>query len=440
MGWAFKDLRSPALIHEVGWLWGGNPERRSAGRRTRTAMKSRVRLHGLFCLIVFFLPGCSGPLRRDAVPAAYQNDAGIPGMPGIRYSPAVTKDVKAMAQEGVESFYREKAFYTAHGVSGRMPPAVYLAISGGGDKGAFGAGLLAGWTAAGDRPRFKLVTGVSTGALIAPFAFLGSAYDRQLRDIYTGVSQADILEPRSLTAALWDDAMADNRPLWHLLEKHIDMKMLKAIAEEYKKGRLLLIATTNLDSELPVIWNLTRIAASGHPKSLELIRSLMIASAAIPGAFPPVLIDVEAHGHSYQEMHVDGGASTQVFLYPPSLQTARLLAQRNEQRERRLYIIRNARLDHEWAQVNRRTLPIIQRAISSLIQSQGLGDLYRMYLTARQDDLDYHLAFIDSSFSVPHAEDFNREFMRRLWDFGYQAARKGYPWRKVPPGINADSL
>lgn len=409
----------------------------NAELRTPWSLKPKS---GLVILIITTLQGCSLPLRHDAVPAALQARAEIPGMPGVRYSPAVPDDVKRMAAEGVESFYRERAIFAAQGGQGDLPPANYLAISGGGDKGAFGAGLLAGWSAQGSRPTFKLVTGVSTGALMAPFAFLGTRYDKELKAIYTGVSPGDILERRNFTAALWDDAMADNTPLWRLLEKYIDHKIMQEIAAEYQKGRLLMVATTNLDSQLPVIWNLTKIAASGHPKSLDLIRKLMIASAAIPGVFPPMLIDVEANGRAYQEMHVDGGASTQIFLYPPTLGVAQLLSDRNEHRIRTLYIIRNARLDQEWAQVNRRTLPIIQRAIDSLIQSQGLGDLYRMYLTSQQDHIAFNLAYIESSFNVPHQEEFEMGFMRQLFDYGYQLAKIGYPWRNVPPGFKTESL
>jgi predicted acylesterase/phospholipase RssA len=195
-----------------------------------------------------------------------------------------------------------------------LPPTAFLALSGGGDQGAFGAGLLNGWTAAGDRPQFKLVTGISTGALIAPFAFLGSAYDAKLKELYTNISTRDVLKLRGYVAALTSDAMADTQPLRRMLARHVDRAMLDAIAAEYVKGRELWIATTNLDSRERYIWNLTRIAASRHPKALDLFHSLMIASAAIPGAFPPVLIDVEAAGRGYQEMHVDGGAMAPVFV------------------------------------------------------------------------------------------------------------------------------
>jgi predicted acylesterase/phospholipase RssA len=163
---------------------------------------------------------------------------------------------------------------------------------------------------------------------------------------------------------------------------------------------------------------------------LELIRSIMIASAAIPAAFPPVLIDVEADGKRYQEMHVDGGAMTQVFLYPPSVSAKDFV-----QRERCLYIIRNARLDPDWAEVQRRTLPIAGRAISSLIHTQGIGDLYRLYVQAQRDGIDYNLAFIPASFKVVPKEVFDKDYMNQLYQVGYDLAKAGYPWQKTPPAF-----
>jgi predicted acylesterase/phospholipase RssA len=226
-----------------------------------------------------------------------------------------------------------------------LPTAVFLAISGGGDNGAFGAGLLNGWTAAGDRPVLKLVTGVSTGALIAAFAFLGPAYDARLRRLYTTLSPSDIKRERPLYAALSSDALADNTPLRKLVEKEVDQAFLDAVADEHQKGRLLLVATVDLDARHSVLWNMTKIAASKDPKALDLFRSIMVASAAIPGAFPPVMIDVEAKGRPYQEMHVDGGTMSQVFVYPPSLHVKKTARTYNIARERSVDVIRNARLD-----------------------------------------------------------------------------------------------
>ncbi|MFM8331416.1 MAG: patatin-like phospholipase family protein [Candidatus Methylumidiphilus sp.] len=384
---------------------------------------------------LLWLQGCSAPIRRDATPQNLQASAEIPGIPGVRYCALWPKDLAAMAEEGMAAVVKEKAWLAANGHTGPLPPTAFLAVSGGGDDGAFGAGLLNGWTERGDRPSFKLVTGVSTGALIAPFAFLGPAYDPVLREVYTQVAPKDIAVTRGLMAAVFDDAMADNKPLTGLVNKYIDLKFLKAVADEYAKGRILMVATTNLDTRLPVIWNLTKIAASGHPDALALFQKLMIASASIPGAFPPAMIDVVAGGKPYQEMHVDGGATTQVFLYPPALneKIKELNNGKTPQRERKLYIIRNARLDPDWAQVERRTLSIVQRSISSLIQTQGLGDLYRIYATALRDGLDYHLAYIPETFNAPHKEDFDTGYMRALFTVGENMARQGYPWQAEPP-------
>ncbi len=236
-----------------------------------------------------------------------------------------------------------------------------------------------------------------------------------------------------MLAALFDDAMADTQPLWRLVERHVNVEMLRAIAKEYQNGRLLFVATTNLDALRPVMWNMGAIAESGHPKALDLFRSILVASAAIPGAFPPVMIEVEAGGQRFQEMHVDGGAMTQVFVYPPSFRADEKT--RKARKKKTLYIIRNARLDVvNWASVERRTLSIAGRAISSLIHTQGIGDLYQIYLLSKRDDFDFNLAFIRLDFKVKHKEQFDTNYMQKLFDYGYQLARKGYPWQKFPPG------
>ncbi|MCP5197066.1 MAG: patatin-like phospholipase family protein [Gammaproteobacteria bacterium] len=381
--------------------------------------------------------GCATMGRLAAVPVEDTTRAEILGIQNARYW--VDTDLEPFVQDAIAALEREKVYLARTGHQGALPPVNFLAVSGGGDDGAFGAGLLVGWTQAGTRPEFKGVTGVSTGALIAPFAFLGPDYDDILRAVYTTIGPPDILRPRGLLAALTEDGLADNAPLGELISRHVNAELLARIAAEYQKGRLLLIGTTNLDARRPVIWNMGAIASSRDPQALDLFRRIMLASAAIPGAFPPTMIDVEVDGQPYQEMHVDGGAMAQVFLYPPRLFDAmRGQGQKVAERERRAYIIRNARLDPQWASVERSTLGIVGRAISSLIQTQGVGDLYRIYLTAQQDGLDYNLAYIGADFTAVHKEDFDTEYMRALFDYGYQLARKGYPWQKMPPGLAAD--
>jgi len=389
----------------------------------------------LLVAFALFTQGCAAPTRLAAVPAQDTIRAEIPGVPNARYW--VQTDIEPFIRDAIASAQREQAYLARTGHQGPLPPINFLAVSGGGDDGAFGAGLLVGWSAHGTRPEFKGVTGVSTGALIAPFAFLGPEEDETLRAVYTRIGPADVLKPRGLLAALTSDGLADNSPLFELISRHIDAGFLARIAREYQeKGRLLLIGTTNLDARRPVIWNMGAIASSPDPRALELFRKIMLASAAIPGAFPPVMIDVEVNGKPYQEMHVDGGAMAQVFLYPPRMfDLIRQQGVKIAPRERNVFIIRNARLDPDWASVDRLTYTIAGRAISSLIQTQGLGDLYRIYLTAQQDGLDYHLAYIGADFNAEHKEDFDAAYMRALFDYGYQLARNGYPWQKAPPGL-----
>ena len=314
-----------------------------------------------------------------------------------------------------------------------LPTANFLSLSGGGDDGAFGAGLLIGWTASGQRPEFKIVTGVSTGGLIAPFAYLGPAYDPQLRAVFTGVSQKDILESRFLVSAVFDDALADTSPLFKLISRYVNEQMMADIASAYGRGRLLIIGTTNIDLQRPVLWNIGAIAASHDPGALDLIRRIMLASASIPGAFPPVLFDVKANGQPFQEMHVDGGVVAQAFLYPINLQLRADSKKIGIERERVAYVIRNGRLDPEWANTSRRFISISGRAVATMIHYSGVNDIVRMYAQTQRDGVAFHLAYIKPDFRAVHTEDFDPTYMQALFDYGYQQGQGGNPWRTSPP-------
>ena len=381
------------------------------------------------CLLV---AACAALPRLNAVPSAIQERATIPGIEGARYW--ADRDPAEFLASTMAAFRREQDYLRTSGHRGPLPPAEFLAISGGGENGAFGAGLLVGWTAAGTRPQFKAVTGISTGALTAPFAFLGPAYDARLREVYTTISAADVLQPRGYLAALFQDALADSTPLRRTIGRYVDQALLDAIAAEHAKGRVLLIGTTNLDARQPVIWNIGEIAASGGPGALRLVQDILVASSAVPAAFPPVMIDVEVDGRHYQEMHVDGGTSAQVFIYPPSIDIHQQERRAGLSRERRLYLVRNARLDPDWAQVERRTLSIASRAVSSLIQTQGVGDIYRIYLAAQRDGIDFNLAYIPETFKTVLKAPFDTAYMKELFQLGYELGAAGYPWAKAPPG------
>ena len=379
--------------------------------------------------------GCSIPERGPAVPQADTMRAMPLGIPNARF---FASDTQGLTAEGLASVQREVAALQAAGVStSRLPPVSYLAVSGGGDNGAFGAGLMNGWSETGTRPEFKLVTGVSTGALIAPFAFLGPDYDAALREVYTTMTPDKVYRARGLTAALYDDAMADTSPLADVIAKYADQRMFDAIAREYNRGRLLLIGTTDLDAQRPVIWNIGALAASGRPGALALFHKILRASAAIPGAFQPVLIDVEVDGRKYQELHVDGGAIAQLFLYPPSID----ISKSGVRRTRHAYIIRNARLDPDYAQSERRTISLAGRAISTMLAASGHNDVLRTYFVTQRDGVDYNLAYIGSDFvTAPKTGEFDQVFMRALYEYGYRQIKDGRAWHKVPPGLETPNM
>jgi predicted acylesterase/phospholipase RssA len=344
-------------------------------------------------------------------------------------------DLSPMIQDVVREGDRERAALAAAGKrTDRLPPAYLLALSGGGDAGAFGAGLLVGWSAQGTRPEFKLVTGISAGALIAPFAFLGPQYDDVLRSVSTSVGPGDFFRKRGILAGISSDGMDDSAPLARLIAKYVTADVLAAVAREYAKGRFLLIGTTDLDAERAVMWNMGAIASSNAPGALNLFRKVMLASTSIPGVVSPVMIDVDVDRKPFEEMHVDGGAITQVFLYPRRMFAATRAATGTPfARERHAYVIRNGQLEPHWAETKRRTLSIGYRAISTLIQKQGVSDLDRIYLTAQQDGVDFNLAYIGPDFDYPHKKDFATDYMHRLFDYAYQLSVKGYPWSKSVP-------
>jgi predicted patatin/cPLA2 family phospholipase len=399
------------------------------------------RKFAILSVSVFVLASCSSLPRQHAVPKQLTTQAVVATDLGdVRYLVDNPDDMRRMSHDAAELWPKELAWQVARGKSDTaLAPSNILAISGGGDNGAYAAGFLNGWSATGTRPEFSLVTGVSTGALIAPYAFLGSAHDAELKEFYTETPREKLIEIRDVFAVLTEDSIIDTAPLCALISKQIDQAFLDKIAAEYRKGRTLLISTTNLDTRQNVIWDMTKIAASQDPRALDLFHSIMLASAAIPGAFPPVMINVEVNGQVFSEMHVDGGTSGQVFVYPPSLNLGALAKENGGQRKRALFVIMNERIDPEWAETERNVLTIAGRAVATLIHNQGIGDLFRIYLTTQRDHVAFNLSYIPADFNHPNAGVFNADFMRTLYTRGYKEASQGQPWQHFPPGYTPDT-
>ena len=403
-------------------------------------------------LVVLTLCGCAAAPVRHSLPPELASVAVVPGMPADARSwgddPAgPLRDWLALSDEELAAC-----------CSGLMDrPHHYLVISSGGDDGAFGAGLLAGWSAAGTRPEFDLVTGVSTGALIAPLVFLGPDYDDELREVFTQYSSRDMVDSLGVIAALSGEAVVGTAPLRRLIDHYIGDEEVARIAAEGRKGRKLLVATTNLDAARPVIWDLTKIAASGATNARQLIGDVILASCAIPGLFPPVLLDVQAGARHYDELHVDGGVTSQLFIGPNGFDWERATERLRVQGEPRVYVIRNARarpfreaarvrLEHtmsavgrnpdglpEWQEVELRLTPILRRSLASMAHAPGIDEVARRYVATYGDALDFNFARIPDDFDLDPSAFIDLEYMRALFERGYAMARDGFPWGRGSP-------
>ncbi|MGK7869880.1 patatin-like phospholipase family protein [Falsiroseomonas sp. E2-1-a20] len=402
-----------------------------ARRSNRTRLPRGTTHVALVLLTASLLAGCASIVRLDPPPSVLTTDLPVLGLSNARFWPDGPPD--ALSREGLLMVERGRAAQRV------APEAHFLALSGGGDNGAFGAGLMNGWTEAGNRPEFTVVTGISAGALIAPFAFLGPAYDAQLREVFTPAGQADVLRfggwLSTAFSLIFGEAVADTSPLYRMIERYADETMLRSIAREYERGRLLLIGTTNLDLQRPVVWNIGAIAASGQPGALDLFRRILLASASIPGAFPPVLVNIEHQGRPYQEMHVDGGASVQVFFYPPSMQLRELDRARSASPRRVIHVVRNGRIDLEGATVARGVMSITGRSASTLLHFSGINDINRIYLTAVRDGLGFRVAYIGTDFRAPRSGAFDPDFMKALFEYGRVTGRNGTAWETAPPFV-----
>jgi hypothetical protein len=414
-------------------LFGGKRTTEPFDRALPAALAHSIRV-ALIVATAACIPSCAALPRLDPVPESLTEQAVIPGISGCRHW--LDRDLGPFIQMVVQDLARQRAARARAGQpTDPMPPVTVLSVSGGGDNGAFAAGILSGWSGHGDRPEFTVVTGVSAGALIAPFAFLGPAYDDVLREAATSIGPDDVFRERSRVSGLLSDGMASSEPLRRLVERYVTPEVVAAVAREYRKGRTLQIATTDLDAGRQVAWNMGVIAASDAPGALELFRKIMIASTSIPGAVSPVMIDVEAAGKHYQEMHVDGGVITQVFTYPSHTLAALEKATGSPLRRAiTVFVIRNGRLEPDWADTPRRTLSIAGRAINALVQSEGVNDIYRAYHTARQDEAHFNLAYIAADFNAPHRKAFEMAYMQSLFEYGYRLGAAGSAWHSAPPG------
>jgi hypothetical protein len=390
-------------------------------------------LRGVLICLVLGLSACS-TLPRNALPAELVDQAAIPGMPVIRanggkLSPYMMADLsRSFEQESVEDFpvASDGKIHYPH-----------LALSGGGQNGAFGAGLMNGWTKNGTRPVFKIVTGVSSGAMMAPFVFLGPDYDDELQEFYTNTSSNNIFSRLSiLPQLLGGESLLDTGPLQSMIAKLVDAEFLYKIADAHKNGRRLYIGTVDLDSQQLAVWNMGLIASSGRPDALDLFRKIMLASSSIPVAFPPVLFKVEADGRKYDELHVDGAVMATVFYSAGvfNFESAQKNSPRGPGRED-IYVIHNGQLGPVHGETRRTLASIAYRSIEVAAKSAVIGDLFFIYTGAQRSQSGFYWVTIPTEVSLESNEMFDPVTMRRLFDFGFAKAQSNDFWFNEPPGL-----
>jgi hypothetical protein len=303
----------------------------------------------------------------------------------------------------------------------------WLILSSGGGDGAYGAGLLSGYAASGKMPQFTVVTGVSTGALLAPYAFAGPKYDAAMREAYTTINAGDIFEVFNT-----GESLLDTWPLKRLLAKRMTVELMADIAAEHRRGRRLFVATTNLDAERSVVWNMGAIAAKGGDEALALFRDVLLASASIPGFFPPVQIEVEANGRRFKEMHADGGMGAQLFVAPEAMLTstsdARLPATD-------LYVIVNTKLTRDFLVTERTLVNVVGRSISVLVKSAMRAGIDRAYSAAKRNGIVFHIAYVPASFAQVSRGPFDPGYMEALFKLGYELGKNGAPFVSGPPDL-----
>jgi len=385
----------------------------STGSRRPLARAVAVVACGL--AIAAAVAACSTAPPRTSYSQQEQVAADIPGIPGARLwadDPGITRGRRSVAPRA------------------KVEQPIILALSGGGADGAFGAGLLAGWSAAGTRPKFTFVSGASAGALIAPFAFLGPRYDDTLRSVFASGEMANLLQSDSL-GALFGTSVFKTAPLRDLIARYADEAMLAAIAREYQAGRRLYVVTTNLDAQRTAVWDMGRIASSGQPNSLELFRNVLTASASIPGVFSPVFIDVETQGHAYAEMHVDAAVTTNIFILPEAVLVSGTPVFPPDAKPK-LYIVVNGKLAPYFDVVRASTLPIVKRSFETSVRANTRNTLFASYQFAKSRNWQFNLASVDASFPSPPDNIFDPGYMQALFEHGYQRGKSGIIWQTTP--------
>lgn len=386
----------------------------------------------IFLMSVLSIQGCGSMRSRYAVPIDFLEKVTIPGMPDIR-SDINDPDPIVMQKSLMDSFKEEgKNDYPANELGIKIYPM--LVVSAGGLKGAYGAGFLKGWSQEGSRPIFKIITGVSSGSIIALCAFLGKDYDDKLEKFFTTLSTKDIMKRNNVFSILFGKSFMSSSPLAKKISVIVDEKFMARVAEEHRRGRRLFIGTVNLDAEEFIVWDMGAVACKGGPDSVQMFRKILLASSSMPMMFPPVYFKVSSvSGELYDEMHVDGGAMRELFFVDQLTKNIDFSKYRPQ-----IYILSTSHMSPNRQQVRDNLIDIGTRALEMLEAQAYSGDIYRLFAFVQKRSLDFNLAYIPADFKLHPKELFDIKEMQRLFKRGYDDAVNGYKWHKTPPGYAAE--
>jgi len=378
-------------------------------------MRNRTRWSGLVLAVIMVLSiAACGPTRTLYTPSQSAS-ATLRHIPNVR--------VWADDHEAILAELRTSTVFA------KRKSLSVLALSGGGSEGAFGAGFLSGWSKTGKRPEFTIVTGTSVGALIAPFAFLGSSHDEGLESVFTKERTGQLVQLAGLGGLFGSSAFSE-KPLQRLVEHYVDEKMLQEIAIEHHKGRLLLVLTTNIDTQRTAIWNMGAIAASQHPYKQKLFRQILIASASVPGILPPQLIEMQNGGQRFKEMHVDGGVSANVMLIPEAILASGKRLNINAKPS--LYVLMNAKLEREFRLVKPSTIEILERSFGTAIKISTRNTLIASAKFARDNGWQIFVAALSADYPMPKQEGgLKQEVLQPLFQEGVSKGESKSNWAKL---------
>ncbi|MFA4992727.1 MAG: patatin-like phospholipase family protein [Candidatus Omnitrophota bacterium] len=391
-------------------------------------MRQKTLYHLLMIICLLTLSGCAH--MRHAVPENLVGTAVVVGMPDIRYYTDEPDSFSLSRQSLVDSFKDEgKSEYLVNGV--KTYPV--LIIGGGVSNSAYGIGLLKGWLKEGSRPEFKIVTGYSSGSLIAIATFSGKDYEDRLADLFTSISTKDVVKQKGLFGILFGNSVNSSALFAKKIDDIVDENLMAKIAQEHARGRRLYVGTSDLDAQGFVIWDMGALASKGNYDSLKMFRKIILASCSFSSMLPPVFFQVEAGGRRYDEMHADGGVIGGIFYINQLTEGAGVREFRT-----RVYILNCCYMSPHSKQVEDNLTAIISRTIETNGASKMSGDTYRMYAFAKEKGWDYNLAYIPEDFKPNQKEMFDKQEMQRLFKRGYDDAIAGYKWHKAPPGLVAE--